>query len=177
MTGLAGLDATSLASPALNQVSDDISQGGGAHGVQQLAFTEITPEQTSFITGSVTPADTLREHFLSGLGKINSSFTHLDSLAPEMLPDGKQLSLSSSSKSSPYASETPLSSLTSATEKAPVGDHSKIFEKVEQEGIAMYNEALSRQMAFSSAEFETHIITVSSQNMTSTLKSLLTQGG
>ena len=56
-------------------------------------------------------------------------------------------------------------------------DPESLLGRIQQQGEQLYNESISRQIALTNAEFETHVITVASQDMASTLKSLLSQGG
>lgn len=178
MTGITGLDATALAQRSLTDQTTGMTAGVSPVGEDQLAFLQSTPARQTYETQSLSTTDTLGDQILSGLGRISSAFSTLNALAPTVIPatGSGHLALPQGSLGVPglsgSSSAAPAGKVDEKT--APLNN---LFEKVEQEGVAMYNEALTRQMAFTNSEFETHIITVSSQNMTSTLKSLLTQGG
>ena len=178
MTGITGLDATALAQRSPTDQTNGIAAGAPAPGDDQIAFLQSTPARQTYETQSLSTTDTLGDQILSGLGRISSAFSTLNTLAPTVIPTTGTEHLALPQGSVGTTGLSGASNVASAGKAdgktAPLNS---LFEKVEQEGIAMYNEALTRQMAFTNSEFETHIITVSSQNMTSTLKSLLTQGG
>ncbi|MBS1064099.1 hypothetical protein JK185_13905 [Gluconobacter wancherniae] len=178
MTGITGLDATTLTQRSLTDQTNSLTAGSPAPGDDQVAFLQSTPARQTYQTQSISTTDTLGDQILSGLGRISSAFSTLNTLAPTVIPTTgpEHPALSQSSVGTPGLSGA-ASAISSGKTDEKTTPLNSLFEKVEQEGIAMYNEALTRQMAFTNSEFETHIITVSSQNMTSTLKSLLTQGG
>jgi|GEM_PF-4335983 len=146
----------------------------------QTAFAEQIPQTPINTPASIDNAPTLGDRVLAGLGHISSTFTRMDSLLGNAVGTlGHTTAPSALSTSLPTSTQPATPEAPAAM---PVGQNGKpdlqaMIKSVEQQGIALYNQQFSRQVQFTSAEFEAHIVTVASQNMSSTLKSLLNQGG
>ncbi|AOX20005.1 hypothetical protein [Kozakia baliensis] len=181
MTGITPIEASLLASASTDN-GLSLQNASPAIGNEQLAFAESTSVHQTMRTEQVFSGDTLGDRILAGLGKIGGTFGQLDNLAPHLL-SGDSLAMNGTDKAlSPdqigdMQNAHGVSGDTNSVHNDHNGQPESIIDKIKREGIDMYNQSLTREIAFTNAEFESHIITVSSQNMSSTLKSLLTQGG
>ena len=203
MSGLAGIAAVAASQAASATPSLTAPAPAGAfhqadvaafHDTArtQLAFSEAIPASPISQIVPVQSEPTLGDRILDSLSRIGSSFGRLDALAPQGLaPDRAGSAISAQTLSDkngvttgmdtgggishPSAKHDVLAAHHAGTRSAT--DPESLLGRIQQQGEQLYNESISRQIALTNAEFETHVITVASQDMASTLKSLLSQGG
>lgn len=180
MSGLTPINIALMTQPPAEHAAPAISMPdfSSFSDNSQTAFALHIPPAQSTEAGRIDNASSLGDRVLAGLSRIGSSFSALDSLMAQAVPNATQASSSSAisgSIASPGIGQA--SSIPSIPDHLQARDIPALMKSVEEQGIAMYNQQFAREVKFTSAEFEAHIVTVTSQNMSSTLKSLLSQGG
>ncbi|MBO1360439.1 hypothetical protein J2D73_11635 [Acetobacter sacchari] len=152
------------------------------------SFVMRIPSEATSRAAQIDNSLSLGDRVLAGLCKIGSSFGKLDALAPQILsPNSVPSSTGAATgpeRSTTSTGENPSLGLPAGGASGLSGSHDKdglyfdgALKSVVQQGAEMYRRSIELQVQFANAEFETHVITVASQNMSSTLKSLLSEGG
>lgn len=189
MTGLSPIGASSLASLAQTTEPQTATTTGSdpfetIRPEMQTAFAERIPQNTISQPALIDNAPTLGDRVLAGLGRISSTFSRMDTLMAKAVgsldaPGGTTPGTTVPAADPQNGAGTTGDGSFSAIRKDDSGklDLKATIKSVEQQGIALYDQQFSREVQFTSAEFEAHIVTVASQNMSSTLKSLLSEGG